>query len=240
MSTSSTTPSFGTTIALKTKQRAESVSSASTDPSSDVGCSRGGFPPTALWRSAEVAGDSNRSPVPTPSTEWLAPNRRPYGFCAKRRRRRRKAGSPREKMVFGSFKIPAEPARLLGFKCPRRLATPDTSPSSEASIYLCKDGFDEAECIPGGKSVSIPRYRQREIGGLAALSFGKPVSSAASECAPLISPVSTKSPSSARSSGDEVGLSGSGSGCGSDWNVPNSRVRETPLPRPMSRAQTGL
>ena len=217
VSTSSTMPSFGRSVALKEKQRAESVSSASTDGGSDVEWSRGGFACTRLWRSAERTGNPGYSSVPTPSTEWRAPDQRPYRLCTKRRRRRRKTSSLRKKVVFGSFQLPEEPLRLPGFKEPRRATASETPLSPEAQVYLCKDGFDEAECIPGGKSVFVPRNRHREIAGLGTLALGKPVFGPTDKCAPSSSPVSTKSHLSAasRSLDGGVGLFGTGSGCGS-------------------------
>lgn len=210
MSTFSATPSFERSVALKKKRRAESVSSVSTDGNSDEDWSRGGFAYTRLWHSAEGEGNSG---VPAPSIERPGPDHRPYRFSTKRRRQwqrqRRRTGRPSEKTVFGSFKPPEEPLRLPGFKDPPRPTASGTQRSPEAPIYLCKDGFDEAECVPERKSVFVPRNRHREIAGLGALALGKPVLGPARKCAPLSSPVPAKS----YLSEGEVGLFGPGSGC---------------------------
>ena len=78
-------------------------------------------------------------------------------------------------MIFGSFKLPEEAPRLTGFKKPRLSTTWNTPPSPEAPINLCKDGFDGTECVPGGKSVFVPRNRHRDISGLGILALGKPM-----------------------------------------------------------------
>lgn len=181
--------------------------------------------PIATWNGAEVclhkpdgrlvlnqSGNPDLSSASNSPTPWPAPDQRQYRSCPKKRRRRRRSGRPGGRTIFGSFKLPEELMTLTGFKKPRRPTASETPPSPETPTNLCKDGFDNIECIPGGKSVFVPRNRHHEISGLGALSFGKPVSG---KPARLSSPVSARSHVSATSgSSGEVDLFGAGRGCG--------------------------
>lgn len=128
-----------------------------------------------------------------------------------KRRRRRKNCRLAGKTTFGPFKFPEESPVSTGFKEPLSRTISDTPRSPETPIYLCKDGFDGTECVPGGKSVFIPRNRHRNIADLDALSFWdaplRPSKKMASPASPRSHLLATS-----RSSEDEVGLFGGGSG----------------------------
>ncbi|MBE3047374.1 hypothetical protein IMZ48_33630 [Candidatus Bathyarchaeota archaeon] len=179
--------------------------------------------------------------MPTPSTEWPATDQRHLRISLKKRRRRRRSGQSDKKTTFGSFKLPEEPTRLPGFKKPRRPTSPGTPPSPEAPIYLCKDGFDERESIPEGKSVFVPRNRHREISGLGPLSFGKPAPAASRKVAQSSSPASARSHVSATSgSSGEVGFFGPGGGCGFLEEIPEAVALGDATASPNGRVEDGV
>lgn len=135
-------------------------------------------------------------------------------------------------MIFGSFKLPEEAPRLIGFKKPRLSTTWNTPPSPEAPINLCKDGFDGTECVPGGKSVFVPRNRHRDISGLGILALGKPMrapSQNLDSLAPLLRTESYMS-TTRKSSDEETDRFKAGTECASQRESRSRELGEAILP----------
>lgn len=222
VSASSGSSSFERSVVLKEKRRAESVSSDSTDRSSGHEWSKGTSSIVGNRHVPKTFQDDSSGPnaCATP----FASDPRHYRLRVKKRRRRRKNDRPGDKTIFGPFKLPEDPTVPTGFKEPRPQEASGTPPSPETPVYLCKDGFDGTECVPGGKSVFIPKTRHRDIAGLGALSFRE---AALRPSRKVASPMSLKShlPATSRSSEDEVGLFGGGSGS----QVEPGRARPGPV-----------
>ena len=127
---------------------------------------------------------------PSPSSEWPAPDKRHYLLRTKKRCRRRKVDRLDQTIIIGSFKLPERPRHLTGFREPRRAIAQDSLSSPETPIYLCKDGFEKTECIPGRNSAFVPRNRHREFLGLGPLSLGHSISALADSPAQLSFPLS--------------------------------------------------